>query len=156
MQQWQFINNFNQLSMFRTIVSPVLRSTRVCFLYSLWYSAPTMLQVGDRLVVCHQPAASSVHYTTSCTKKHNLVLLRTGETIVRNMLSWLKLLIKSLLHLVGCLYYCHWHHVTHINVRKLELLSWGTELVLHASDKLRYLIGKCMRQRRKSNKLFIF
>jgi len=29
-----------------------------------------------------------------------------GEIITRNMLSWLKLLIKlSLLHLVGCLYY---------------------------------------------------
>jgi len=32
MQQWQFINNFNQLNMFRAIVSPFLRSTRLCFL----------------------------------------------------------------------------------------------------------------------------
>ena len=49
-------------------------------------------------------AASSVHYTTSC--KHILELLRMGEIIARNMLSWLKLLIKLLLlHLVGCLYY---------------------------------------------------
>jgi len=30
MQQWQFINNFNQLNMFRAIVSPILRSTRPC------------------------------------------------------------------------------------------------------------------------------
>jgi len=46
-----------------------------------------------------------VLYTTSC--KHSLVLLRIGETIARNMLSWLKLLIKLLfMHLVGCLYYC--------------------------------------------------
>jgi len=30
-------------------------------------------------------AAPSVHYTTSC--KHNLVLLRMGEIIARNMLS---------------------------------------------------------------------
>ena len=52
----------------------------------------------------HQQAASSVHYTTSC--KYNLVLLRMGEIIARNMLGWLKLLIKLLLlHLVGCLYY---------------------------------------------------
>jgi len=31
-----------------------------------------------------------------------------GEIIVRNMLSWLKLLIKLLLllHIFGCLYYC--------------------------------------------------
>jgi len=34
---------------------------------------------------------SSVLYTKSC--KHSLVLLRMGEIIVRNMLSWLKLLI---------------------------------------------------------------
>ena len=35
------------------------------------------------------------------------MLLRMGEIIARNMLSWLKLLIKLLLlHLVGRLYYC--------------------------------------------------
>ena len=52
----------------------------------------------------HQQASSSVHYTTSC--KHSLVFLRMDEIIGRNMLSWLKLLIKLLLlHLVGCLYY---------------------------------------------------
>jgi len=41
---------------------------------------------------CYLLAASSVHYTTSC--KHSLVLLKMGETIARNMLSWLKLLIN--------------------------------------------------------------
>ena len=50
-------------------------------------------------------AASPVLYTTSC--KHSLLLLRMGEIIARNMLSWLKLSIKLLmLHPVGCLYYC--------------------------------------------------
>ena len=38
------------------------------------------------LLPCHQPAASSVQYTTNC-KKHSLVLLRMGEIIARNMLS---------------------------------------------------------------------
>jgi hypothetical protein len=33
-----------------------------------------------------------VHYTTSC--KHSLVLLKMSEIIVRNMLSWLDLLIN--------------------------------------------------------------
>jgi len=58
----------------------------------LWYKAQTMLP------------ASSVHYTTSC--KNSQVLLRMGEIIARNMLSWLKLLIIKLLllHLIGCLY----------------------------------------------------
>ena len=73
-----FTNNFNQLNMFRAIISH-----RRCYLQ----------------------AASWVHYTTSC--KHSLVLLRMGEIIARNMLSWLKLPIKLLLlQLVGCLYYC--------------------------------------------------
>jgi len=44
----------------------------------------------------YRPAASSVHYTTSC--KHSLVLLRIGEIIARNMVSWLELLINP--------YYC--------------------------------------------------
>jgi len=53
----------------------------------------------------HQQAVSSVLYTTS--RKHRLVTLRMGEINARNMFRWLKLLIKlSLLHLVGCLYYC--------------------------------------------------
>ena len=30
MQEWQFINNFNQLDMFRAIISPILRSSRLC------------------------------------------------------------------------------------------------------------------------------
>jgi len=40
----------------------------------------------------HQQAAPSVHYTTRC--KRSLMLLRMGEIIARNMLSWLKLSIK--------------------------------------------------------------
>ena len=39
-----------------------------------------------------RPAASSVHYTTSC--KHSLALPRMGEIIARNRLSWLKLLVN--------------------------------------------------------------
>ena len=63
------------------------------------FQAPTTPPAG------RQQAASSVHYTISC--KHSLVLLRMGEIIARNMLSLLKLFIKSLfLHLVGYLYYC--------------------------------------------------
>ena len=30
MQQKRFINDFNQLNMFRVIISPILRSTRLC------------------------------------------------------------------------------------------------------------------------------
>jgi len=41
---------------------------------------------------CNVSWFTSVHYTTSC--KHGLVLLRMGEIIVRNMLSWLELWIN--------------------------------------------------------------
>ena len=41
---------------------------------------------------CCRPVTSWVHYTTSC--KHSLVLLRMGEIIARNTLSWLELLIN--------------------------------------------------------------
>ena len=44
------------------------------------------------VVRCCRPAASSVHYTTSC--KHSLALPRMGEIMARNRLSWLKLLIN--------------------------------------------------------------
>jgi len=50
-------------------------------------SLPHTLYVWGRdlFTGCCRPAASSVHYTTSC--KHSLVLLRMGEIIARNMLS---------------------------------------------------------------------
>jgi len=70
----------------------------------------------------------TVLYTASC--QHSLVLLRMGEIIAQNMLSWLKLLIKLLLlHLVGCLYYCindaqlHKHQMT-ITVAKHGHETW--------------------------------
>ena len=64
----------------------------------LQYKQTTRCNNNNLLVISnfkwqgHQQATSSVHYTTSC--KHSLVLLRMGEIIARNMLSWLKLLIN--------------------------------------------------------------
>jgi hypothetical protein len=53
----------------------------------------------------HQQAAPSVLYTTSC--KRSLVLLRMGEIVAWNLLSWLKLSKQLLLlHPVGWLYQC--------------------------------------------------
>jgi len=89
--------------MFRAIISPILRSTRLCLQL-------VVKCTGD--AACwwqphpgHQQAASPVHYTKSC--KQSLVLLRMGEIIARNMLSWLKLLIIKLLllYLISCLCY---------------------------------------------------
>jgi len=78
-----FVNNYNQLNMFRTIISPILRSTRLCLQLVVYCTDDAACWWQG----WHQQAASSVYYTTSC--KHSLVLLRMGEIIARNMLSWL-------------------------------------------------------------------
>jgi len=115
-----FIDNFNHLNMFRAIISPILRRIKLCLQLVVWSTddvASWWPGWGEASVPPHpghQLTASSVLYTTSC--KHSLLLLRMGEIIARNMVSWLKFLIKLLLlHLVGCLYYClfHIHSVRH-------------------------------------------
>ena len=63
---------------------------RIVLKCNIWNSVPPQ--------PCHQQAAPSVHYTTDC--KHILVLLRIGEIIARNILSWLKLLRKIII--VAC------------------------------------------------------
>jgi len=86
--------------MFRTVSPSIFRSSR--------------LYIQQQAFVKQMPVAvctvlncwwwTTMLYTTSC--KHSPALLRMDEIIIRNMLSWLKLLIKLLLlHLVGCLYY---------------------------------------------------
>ena len=74
-----FIVNYNQLNMFRPIISPILRSTRMCLQLAV--------QCTGDADSWWQQAASPVHYNASC--KHSLVLLRMGEIIARNMLSCL-------------------------------------------------------------------
>ena len=84
--------------MFRAIFLPILRSTRLCLQLVVY-------NTNDAVFWWPTGSISSVLCTTSC--KHSLVLLRMDEIIARNMLSWLKVLIKVLLlHLVGCFYYC--------------------------------------------------
>jgi len=60
-----------------------------------------------------------VHYTTSC--KHSLVLLRMGEIIARNMLSWLELSINR--------YCCIW------------LVVYIILLVMHGQKIIKYIYG---------------
>jgi hypothetical protein len=78
MQQQLFIDNFNQLNMFRAIIRP---------------KHVELIEIINKLLLLHripphpgpQPAARSVHYTICC--KHSLVLLRMGEIIAGNVLS---------------------------------------------------------------------
>ena len=93
MQQWQFINNFNQLNMFRAVPAGII---------------------------------SPVLYTTCC--KYSLGLLKMGETIARNMLSWLKLLIN-----------CHCCIWLGVYIIKIKSLIWAGHFL---SEKLCILMQK--------------
>jgi len=59
-----------------------------------------------RPVTCHRPAASSVHYTTSC-KKTQSSASEDGRNNRPKHIELIAVINKlSLLRLVGCLYYC--------------------------------------------------
>ena len=77
------INNFNQLKMFRAIISPILRSTRLCL--QLWYKAPAMLPADDQDEEFHLFLVISRQHRR-CFKPQ-AVLLRMGEIIARSILS---------------------------------------------------------------------
>ena len=47
MQQKRFIIDFDQFNVFRAIISPILRSTRLCLQLVVQYKAPTMLPAGS-------------------------------------------------------------------------------------------------------------
>jgi len=58
------------------------------------------------------PATSWLRYTTSC--KHSLVLLKMGEMIARNILSWLELLVNrycciQLVAYIICFMFVSWN-----------------------------------------------
>ena len=78
-----FINNSNQLNMFWAMISPIFRSTRLC--YSLWCNAP----IAGSLEVEELRFQSTGRQHCGCiipqAVTHSLVLLKMG--IARNMLS---------------------------------------------------------------------
>jgi len=85
------ISIFRSLRLCCWITTSVLFSVRcVLEIWCGWFWVVLVLQAEAPTM----QAASSVHYTTSCN--HSVVLLRMDEIIARNMLSWLKLLIKLL------------------------------------------------------------
>ena len=80
--------------------------------YSLWYNAQTMLSASspDEVEVRvpphpgYRPAASSVHYTTSCNTQSGAP--EDGRNYHLKLVEVIGIINKPLLlHLVGCLYY---------------------------------------------------
>jgi len=78
---------------------------------------------------CHQQATSSVHYTANC--KHSLVLLRMGEIIARNMLSWLKLLIRFVIVASSWLFILLYHWCTVTQTSNVFLSHLRSHPLLH-------------------------
>jgi hypothetical protein len=129
--------------MFRAVILPIFRSTRLC--YSLWYNAPTMLPAGD---------GQHRGFIIPQAVTHSLVLLKMGKIIARNMLSCLGIINKPLLlHLVGCLYYLYqWCKVKQISGNEIYLLIKYIKSVLRrAAKRLSYIEdARCL----KVNKIF--
>jgi len=82
--------------MFRALVSPILKSTRLRF-YSFWYKAPTMLQVRN---LQHRRCFLPEAVKTQSSAPEDVRNYRPNRVELIEVINKL-----SLLHLVGCLYY---------------------------------------------------
>ena len=69
MQQQRLINNSSQLNVFRAIIFPIFRSSRLC------------------VTAGHRPETSWVHYTTRCNTQSSTPEDEDGKIIARNTLS---------------------------------------------------------------------
>ena len=93
MQQQRVINNSSQLNMFRAIVLPIFKSTRLC-----------VTACGIMNPRCCRLATSWVHYTTSCNTQSSAP--EDGRLFCPKHVELNGIINKPLLlHLVGCLYY---------------------------------------------------
>ena len=91
------MNNSSQLNMFRAIILPIFRSTRLC-----------ITACGIMHTRCCRPVAgqatSCVHYTTSCNTQSSAP--EDGPNNCPKRVELTGIINESLLlHLVGCLYY---------------------------------------------------
>ena len=81
--------------MFREIILPIFRSTRLCVTAS-----------GIMHTRCCRPATSWVHYTTSCNTQSSAP--EDGQNNCPKYVELTGIINKPLLlHLVGCLYYTY-------------------------------------------------
>ena len=95
MQQKRLFNNSSQLNMFREIILPIFRSTRLC-----------VTVCGIMHLCCCRPATSWVHYTVSCNKQSSVP--EDGQNNFPKHVELTGIINKPLLlHLVGCLYYLY-------------------------------------------------
>ena len=94
MQQWQFINNFNQLNMFRAIVSPILRST---YLLTPWCRVLLEKLIGLQLVKKFPAFHGTPRFITALTSVRHLSLSWASpiQSIYSHPISWRSIIILS-------------------------------------------------------------
>ena len=91
-QLFRLLIFLNQPNMFQKTNSPILRSTFWLYIHSFWYNAPKLLPIGATV----EMELHEFHFnrgTKSCIYSQN-VLMRMGEFVARNMLSWFKKINK--------------------------------------------------------------
>ena len=116
--------------MFRAIISPIFRSTRLCVV-ACGIMHPRC---------CRLPAASWVHYTISCNTQSSAPV--DGQNNCPKHVDLTGIIKKSLLlHLVGCLYYLYqWCTVKPISDNEIYLLIIYIKNVLwRVAERLSYI-----------------
>jgi len=96
MQQQRLINKSSQLNMFREIILPIFRSTRLC-VTACGIMHPRRFR---------RPATSWVHYTTSCNT-HSSAPEDGQNNFPKHVVLTAIINKPLLLYLVGCLYYIY-------------------------------------------------
>ena len=95
MQQYRFINNSNQLNMFRAIILSIFRSTRLC-----------VTVCGIMFPLQCRPALQWVHYTTSCNTQSSAP--EDGQNNCPKHVELIGIINKLLLlNLADCEYYLY-------------------------------------------------
>ena len=123
--QW-LINNCRQLNMFRAIILPIFRTTRLC-----------VTTCGIMHPQCCWQATSWVHYTTSCNTQS--IAPEDGQNNCPKHVELTGIINKPLLlYLVGCLYYLYqWCRVKQISDNEIYLLIKYIKSVL-------WRVAKCL------------
>ena len=142
MQQQRLINNSSQFNMFRAIILPIFRSTRLC-----------VTACGIIHARCCRPATSCVYYTTSCNTQSSAP--EDGQNNCPKLVELTGIINKPLLlHLVRCLYYLYqWCTVKQISENEIYLLIkyiksvlWRVAKCLSYIDDARCLKVNCFQQ----------
>ena len=107
--------------MFREIILPIFRSTRLCV---------TACGIMHPRCCLHRPATSWVHYTTSCNTQSS-----TPEVGQNNYPKRVELTViinnPLLLHLVGCLYYLYFVRFFWDLLNNLNLFLYRMSCILY-------------------------